>query len=278
MTLITRRLFIGLLGAILTVSSVQAGGHLNPKKDAKGNFIRPTDGDAPRDVILVAGGTGRVGRLLVRQLQGLDQDVRVLARSEKRAREVLPHDTKFFVGDVTKPETLPAAFEGVTLLVTTIGAGGRAKGSNSAETVDYMGTAALVEAAKIAGVTRIVQVSSMGVTQPDHFLNKMFNGMLTWKLKGENSIRESGIAYTIIRPGGLAAGPGGKRGIQFLQGDAPIKKGEIPGKITRADVAIVVVQALFGENTTNKTIEIVQDNDASSQIKWPKVWKKLKAD
>jgi hypothetical protein len=49
----------------------------------------------------------------------------------------------------------------------------------------------------------------MGVTDPDHMLNKILDNVLVWKLRGEDALRAAGVPYTIVRPGGLQDGPGG---------------------------------------------------------------------
>ena len=69
-----------------------------------------------------------------------------------------------------------------------------------------------IDAAKAAGVKHVVLVSSMGGTQPDNMLNKIGNGnILAWKRKAEQYLIASGLAYTILHPGGLIDQEGGKR-------------------------------------------------------------------
>ncbi|XP_020587657.1 uncharacterized protein LOC110029627 isoform X2 [Phalaenopsis equestris] len=86
---------------------------------------------------------------------------------------------------------------------------------------------------------RFVHVSSAGVTRPDRpgldlskqppavRLNKELNFILTYKLKGEDLIRESGIPYSIIRPCALTEEPAGADLI-FDQGDNITVKSTIP--------------------------------------------------
>ena len=100
-----------------------------------------------------------------------------------------------------------------------------------------------------------VLVSSCAVTKPDHPLNK-FGQVLTWKLKGEDVLRASGLAYTIVRPGGLTNEPGGQSALVIDQGD------RLNGMISRADVAEVCVQALQQPNARNTTFEVVQAQGA----------------
>lgn len=61
---------------------------------------------------LIAGATGRVGRPLVEQLQQAGHEVRALTRSAAKAN--FPNGVEVVVGDLTKPETLTSALEGVT--------------------------------------------------------------------------------------------------------------------------------------------------------------------
>lgn len=108
---------------------------------------------------------------------------------------------------------------------------------------------------------RFVHVSSAGVTRPDRpgldlsrqppavRLNKELGFILTFKLKGEDLIRESGIPYTIVRPCALTEEPAGADLI-FEQGD------NITGKISREEVALICVAALESPYASGKTFEV----------------------
>ncbi|KAL3851411.1 hypothetical protein ACJIZ3_013293 [Penstemon smallii] len=108
---------------------------------------------------------------------------------------------------------------------------------------------------------RFVHVGSAGVTRPDRpgldlskqppavRLNKELGFILTYKLKGEDLIRESGIPYTIVRPCALTEEPAGADLI-FDQGD------NITGKISREEVARICIAALESPYATDKTFEV----------------------
>ncbi|GAB2267256.1 hypothetical protein Dimus_002241 [Dionaea muscipula] len=108
---------------------------------------------------------------------------------------------------------------------------------------------------------RFVHVSSAGVTRPDRpgldlsrqppavRLNKELGFILSYKLKGEDLLRESGIPYTIIRPCALTEEPAGADLI-FDQGD------NITGKISREEVARICVAALESPHACDKTFEV----------------------
>ncbi|MBD2603291.1 CIA30 family protein [Scytonema hofmannii FACHB-248] len=130
---------------------------------------------------------------------------------------------------------------------------------------------------------QFVLVSSAGVTRPGRpginleeeppavRLNEQLGGILTWKLKAEDSLRESGIAYTIIRPCALTEEAGGKELI-FEQGD------NIRGKISREDVAELCVRSLQFSNACNVTFEVKQKEDNANYIDWQRLFSHLQPD
>jgi len=227
-------------------------------------------------VVLVIGATGRTGNSILAAL-GDDYRIRALVRDLDRARAKLPANVTLFLGDVRQPETLTSAFEGARFVVSAVGARFVGKGElddsmNTAEFVDYGGVKHLAGAARSAGVEHFVLISAMGVTNPDHPLNK-FNNVMHWKLKGENALRASGVPYTIVRPGGLTDEAGGTLGTLVTQGD-----NHGPGLTNRIDVARICVRALTDPAARNVTLEVVKD---ASQPVVPldgKVFSGLKAD
>jgi uncharacterized protein YbjT (DUF2867 family) len=200
-------------------------------------------------LVLVAGATGRTGGEVVTELLNNGYAVRAFVRDVDAAREKLGDGVDYVQGDVREIKTIVTALDGVDALISTIGAG-RGDPANGPEFVDFGGVKNLAEAAASAGLRQFVLVSSMGVTQEDHMLNKMFNNVLLWKFKGEEALRNSGVPYTIVRPGGLTNAPGGEFAVVFAQGDTTA------GAIPRADVARVCVAALGTEAALNKTFEI----------------------
>jgi len=209
-------------------------------------------GDGPPEV-LVAGATGQTGKLVVKQLQANGYRVRALVRDADKARAELGPAVTYVQGDVKDPASLGPAVAGVDYVVSSIGARGK-DGPDRPEMIDYQGVAHLVDAAKAAKVRQFVLVSSRGVTQPDHPLNRMFGNVLAWKLKGEDYLRASGLPYTIVRPGGLLNAPGGQGEIIFEQGDRRMNGATL--SIPREDVARVCVEALRQPGARSRTLEI----------------------
>jgi len=209
--------------------------------------------------VLVIGATGGTGREVVRQAQTRGYVVRAFVRDESRARAVLGDSVQYFVGDVRTGDGIEAAVKGADYVVSALGSNVRNDPQNTPERVDYHGVRLLAEASAKAAVKQFVLVSSMGVTHPDHQLNKMFGNILVWKLKGEDALRASGVPYTVVRPGGLLNTPGGEAGVKAFQGDDLRNQGSIP----RADVATVALAALGNPGARGKTFELVSDKSVS---------------
>lgn len=110
---------------------------------------------------------------------------------------------------------------------------------------------------------QFIMISSAGVTRPGRpginleeeppavRMNDQLGGILTWKLRGEEAVRSSGVLYTIIRPCALTEKPGGKLLI-LEQGD------NIRGQVTREDIAELCIQTLSQPVATNTTFEVKQ--------------------
>jgi uncharacterized protein YbjT (DUF2867 family) len=211
--------------------------------------------DVKEGMVLVAGATGRTGRLVVGTLLENGYHVRAFVRDVERAKKLLGPKVECVKGDVREIESIRPALKGVTHMISAIGAGPGGDPKNGPEFVDYGGVKNLSDAASAAKLDHFVLISSMGVTHEDHYLNKMFNNVLKWKLKGEQVLRKSGVAYTIVRPGGLTDGEGGQNEVVLKQGD----KGE--GSITRSDVSRVCVAALEIPAARNKTFEVVNGSN-----------------
>jgi uncharacterized protein YbjT (DUF2867 family) len=94
---------------------------------------------------------------------------------------------------------------------------------------------------------------------------QMFVGggkILFWKRKAEQYLIDSGLTYTIIHPGGLRDGEGGKSAIVLDVDDKLLEREK--RSIYRADVAELCVRALGIEAAKNKSLDCIND-DAISQ-------------
>jgi uncharacterized protein YbjT (DUF2867 family) len=249
--------------AALTLVLVACASAPDPKVASNGNS----------SVVLVAGATGGTGQEVVEQALAKGYIVRALVRDDAKARMLFGDRVQYVVGDVREPRSLKRAVKGADQVISALGANVQRDPENSPERVDYAGVKALAEAARAAGVSQFILVSSMGVTHPDHQLNAMLDNILSWKLKGEDAVRATGINYTIVRPGELTNEAGGRRGVRIMQGD-PIG-GE--GSVSRTDVAAILVSAIGRQDLYGKTFEVVGDH-ARPRIEWASLYSGLQPD
>ncbi|MDJ0927537.1 MAG: SDR family oxidoreductase [Gammaproteobacteria bacterium] len=231
-----------------------------------------TTEQAGSGTVLVVGATGQTGRLVVADLRSAGFEVRAFARDADKARRILGNEIAVFTGDVKDPATVGPAMTGVDTVISAIGARG-ATGPDRPEKVDFEGVRNLVDAAVDAGVGHFLLVSSMGVTREDHPLNKMFGDVLIWKSRGEQALRDSGMPYTIVRPGGLLNEPGGQGEIVAVQGDPRLGQVAVP----RADVATVLVEAVKTPASRNKTVEVYRI-EGDPVTDWPAWFATLQPD
>ena len=204
--------------------------------------------------VLVVGATGRTGRQIVERLVERHRPVHALVRDAAWGREVLPWETKQFVGDLRRPETLAASMEGVSaMIVATCGGAGQ---DNSPVVVDYFGAEHLMKNAAAEGVGLVIFISSIYASRPDHYQD-VEPTSLGWKARAEEVVRASGVPYCIVRAGWLTDGPGGEA-LTLSQGDTA------EGHLARADLADVCARLLVVEHARGKTFEVVAAHGGKS--------------
>jgi dihydroflavonol-4-reductase len=116
---------------------------------------------------LVTGATGYLGADLVRELRARDRQVRALVRSATAATLLEAQGVEAVLGDVTAPDTLPAAFAGVQRVFHMAGVvGHRARDDERLEAVNVVGARNVLQAATRAGIERMVFTSSVAAVGP----------------------------------------------------------------------------------------------------------------
>jgi NADH dehydrogenase len=208
-------------------------------------------------MILVTGGTGFIGRVLIRQLAETGLPVRTLIRPSKTSPE-LPHGVavEVAVSSLNDPRGLRAAMVGVDTVYHL--ASGEWKGPRaSLLEIDIQGTRAVVEAAADAGVKRFFYLSHLGADRASAYPVMKAKGI------AEDIIRRSGLEFTIIRSA-VAFGPGDglTTGVARMIGATPFIY-LIPGDgktllqpIWVEDLATCLVWALDDNETRGRTYDI----------------------
>jgi uncharacterized protein YbjT (DUF2867 family) len=228
--------------------------------------------------ILVIGGTSGTGLLIARRLFRETYRVRILARDPDRAR--LPErGVEIIRGDLTRPETLLPAVDGVDHIVFTAGvASARYAPERLVRQTDYQGVLDTLAAARQTGFRgRFLYMNSIGMKTRSvsaWLINLLKRNTLVWRRKVEEELRASGVDYTIIRVGFLTNRPGGRYRVRVGQDELPLSPRH---KIAREDVAEAFLRALRDPNTSRRTLEIVQAREAGP-TKWEECFARLAPD
>lgn len=144
-------------------------------------------------MILVTGGTGFIGRALVRQLVEAGYEVRTLIRpSPDTPRLPKGVPVEVAVASLNDVRGLRAAMRGVDVIYHLAGGEGKRDGDSLFD-IDIEGTRNLVEAAAETGIQRIIYISHLDADRASAF------PVLKAKGIAEEHIRKSGIPYTILQ-------------------------------------------------------------------------------
>ncbi|HEY9603488.1 MAG TPA: SDR family oxidoreductase [Allocoleopsis sp.] len=202
--------------------------------------------------IFLAGASRGVGREIAKCLTEQNKNVKALLRSEASRPELEAMGIKVVMGDaldVAAVEQAMLSNEPISAVISTIG--GLPK---DGERADYLGNKNLIDAAVKAGVQKFILVSSIGsgnsvVAIPPQALEAL-KTVLIEKEQAEKYLMQSGLTYTVVRPGGLKSEPATGNGV--LTEDY-----KVAGSIHRADVAQLVCQCLFSDAANNKILSAV---------------------
>jgi dihydroflavonol-4-reductase len=114
--------------------------------------------------VLVTGATGLIGNALARRLVARGDTVRALVRDLEKAARVLPPEVKLVRGDVTAPDSLPAAVQGVDQVFHSAGMPEQWQRDDSIfDRVNRQGTVNVLKASLDAKVKRVIYTSTMDV-------------------------------------------------------------------------------------------------------------------
>ena len=145
-------------------------------------------GETMTSPILVTGGTGTLGRLIVRRLRDAGSNVRVLSR---QSHKYSADGIEFMTGDLATGEGIEAAVDGIETIVHCAGS---AKG-------DEDKARNLVRAASGVGAQHLVYISVVGadsipiVSRVDRAMFGYFDS----KRAAERVVADSGLPWTTLR-------------------------------------------------------------------------------
>lgn len=219
-------------------------------------------------MILVTGAGGFVGRHVVRELVRAGGRVRALVRGTRRAASLAGLDCELATGDVTDATSIAGAVDGcdgVVHLVAIIHGS-----ATSFDRVIAGGARNVVEAARAAGVRRLVHLSALGVGEATKDTVPYYRA----KWAAEGAVRESGIPHAILRPS-FVFGPDGGALPRFLRIARLAPVTPIPG------AGIQRLQPIWVDDLA-RAVRLALDRNGEVELggpdvlDWNELWRRIK--
>src|SRR4051812_8710553 len=204
--------------------------------------------------VAVVGGHGKVALQLLRLLSERGDRARGLIRNPDHAADVEATGATAVGADIENLDAdgIARSIAGVDAVVFAAGAG-PGSGPARKHTVDYGGAVKLIEAAHMNDVSRYLIVSAIGANHPENWSDEM-RPYYEAKAGADREVAESGLDYTIVRPGGLTDDPG--TGLIAAAEDLG-RYGQIP----RDDVAATLLGCLDDPKTIRKAFDLLSGDD-----------------
>ncbi|MGM1055499.1 MAG: SDR family oxidoreductase [Bacteroidota bacterium] len=192
--------------------------------------------------VLVAGANGTTGRIIIDLLKESEKYQPIaMVRKQEQKDHFEKENVAAVLGDLE--EDLSDAVKNADKVIFAAGS----KGKNVIG-VDQEGAKKFTDAAKKSGVGKFVMLSSMGADNPT--ISEELEDYLRAKGNADDYLRNSGLDYTIVRPGALTDEDGSGK-IQLKE------KLEKQGSISRANVAQTLVEVLEDDVKQNQVFEIL---------------------
>ena len=203
--------------------------------------------------VLVIGGTGTLGRQIVKQALDEGYQVRCLVRDFRRSSFLKDWGAELIYGDLSIPSTIPLALKGINIVVdaATI----RSTSNYTSEIIDGRGKLALLEASKLVGIKKIIYFSILNASKNPSI------PLLDLKMKLENKLKNSGLNYTIFQCSGFFQGLISQYAVPVLENDTIWLPGDSApvAYLDTQDAAKAVVQTLNSSTYTSKTVSLIGD-------------------
>jgi len=185
--------------------------------------------------ILIAGATGKTGRIVANKVQAEGHEPVALVRKSSD-QSVLPEGCETRLGDMTD---LPADIaQGIDAVVFAAGSGSQT-GDDATLAIDQDGAIDLVDKSALSGVRRFVMLSSKGAEAPDEAPESM-QTYLKAKRMADDHLRAASVSHAILRPVRLTDEPASG---EIALGNSV----NADGKVSREDVADILTRAAIME-------------------------------
>ena len=209
--------------------------------------------------LLILGGTGTLGRQIVKQAIEEGYQVKCLVRNLRRAAFLKDWGAALVYGDLSIPATIPAALKGVNIVIdaSTV----RPTDDYTADTIDWKGKIALIEAAKLAKIQRFIFFSVLNASKNSSI------PLLELKVRIEQKLKESNLNYTVFQCSGFFQGLINQFAIPILEKQTVwlLGKSAPVAYLDTQDAANTVIKALNEKDTINKTFALIGDKFWTSE-------------
>ena len=203
----------------------------------------------PAMEVVVVGGHGQVGLRLLRLLARHGHRGRGLIRNPEQASDLAAAGAEAVLCDLERGEDLRPHLGAADAIVFAAGAG-PGSGPARKRTVDYGAAVTSMQAASDLGVPRFVIVSSIGTHDVAGAAAAM-RPYLHAKRDADDALKQSGLEWTIVKPGHLTDAPGSGR-VRVSRSFGG--RAEVP----RDDVALVLFACLQAPNTIGVEFELFE--------------------
>jgi uncharacterized protein YbjT (DUF2867 family) len=206
--------------------------------------------------VVIVGGHGKIAMRLAKLLLDRGDSPRGIIRQTGQAKDLEEMGAEPIVLDIENIDDIADAFAGADAVVFAAGAG-PGSGPARKQTVDYGGAVKSVQSCLSQEIRRFLMVSAIGANHPERWSEQM-RPYYEAKAAADKAVVESGLDYTIVRPGGLTDDPGtGKVELAESVGHS--------GSITRDDVALVLAECLNAPNAAGKSFDLLNGDTPVSE-------------
>lgn len=215
--------------------------------------------DGLMTLVAVTGASGKTGWRVVDEALRRGWSVRAIVRPQSQLPAALAEAERqgrleLRRLELSQAEALQHALSGCDALVIATGARPSPNLAGPLQ-VDALGVREQIQACKAVGLRRVVLVTALCAGRWLHPLN-LFGLILVWKRLGERWLADSGLDWTVVRPGGLSEDEGRseREGVVFSDADQQ-QSNSIPRRL----VARVCLEALETPASIGRILEITSD-------------------
>ena len=216
--------------------------------------------------VAIIGGTGFVGGYLTDALLAAGHEVSLLVRAGSEAKVRQSERIRTTSGDIASPEALRSVLGGCSAVIYNVGILREfPRRGITFENSQYQGLVQTIDAARAAGIKRLLLMSANGVKQPGTPYQET-------KYRAEQYAMQSGLDVTVLRPSVIFGDPEGKMefatqlfndmirppipAVSFFSGRDPETGAVVMSPVHIGDVARAFVAALENDKTIGQTFAL----------------------